>query len=252
LEVFAGNGGINLNREEFLKKYGIDMEYFDFFSESVINEVIKKIENISQISFAPAEKDIFKALSTPLSEAKIVIIGQDPYFQAGAATGLAFEVGNIISWSSPFKQRSLQNIVRNIYESYNGERKNFSKIREEIEKEQFKIAEPPKLFKKWQKQGVMLLNSYFTVKIENDSNTGTSHKKEWEEFFCNLIKYISSKNSSVTYFLWGAHAQSYKSYILSGTVEQSNHPSMAFGNSEKDFLNFKGFKNTKGIINWLG
>ena len=161
-----------MEKEKFLKKYGINSEYSDFFCDPTIREVSEKIEKISKTAFAPAEKDIFKAFSTPLSEAKVVIIGQDPYFQAGAATGLAFEVGNIGSWKEPFKQRSLQNIVRNIYESYTGERKNFSVIRDEIEKELFKIAEPSQIFKLWQKQGVMLLNSYLTVKIDNDSNTG--------------------------------------------------------------------------------
>lgn len=241
-----------MEKEKFLKKYGINSEYSDFFCDSTIREVSEKIEKISKTAFAPAEKDIFKAFSTPLSEAKVVIIGQDPYFQAGAATGLAFEVGNIGSWKEPFKQRSLQNIVRNIYESYTGERKNFSAIRDEIEKELFKIAEPSQIFKLWQKQGVMLLNSYLTVKIDNDSNTGTSHKKEWEEFFCRLIKFISKKNSNIIYFLWGAHAQSYKKQIEAGTVIESNHPSMAFGKSDKDFLNFDGFKKTKELVNWKG
>ena len=43
--------------------------------------------------FYPEEENIFKAFdATPLHRVDVVILGRDPYFRAGQATGLAFAV----------------------------------------------------------------------------------------------------------------------------------------------------------------
>lgn len=241
-----------MDRKVFMEKYGIHEDYYDFFNLELIVEINRIIEIVKKERYAPEEQNIFKALTTSINDAKVVIIGQDPYFQLNAATGLAFEVGNLTSWDVKFKQRSLQNIVRNIYESYNNKRETFSVIRNEIISKHFNLQEPNILFKSWQRQGVILLNSYFTVKIDGGGNTGTSHKSLWEIFFCRLIKFISEKNGNLIYFLWGNHAQNYKKYIVNGIIYESNHPSMAFGKEQQDFLNFEGFKKTKEIIEWIG
>lgn len=240
------------NRVNFMNKYGIDMEYLDFFNEKTVNLLEQNIKKIKEKNFYPEEKNIFAALSTPISSLKTAILGQDPYFQPDAATGLAFEVGTLFSFTEPFPQRSLQNIIRVIYKSYTDDLKPFSKIRDEISSSEFKILPPDTLFKNWKYQGVLLLNSYLTVESLNGENSGTTHKGHWENFSKELISYISEKNKNIVYFLWGAHAQKYEKFIVEGTVYKCNHPAMAFGKTEKDFLLFQGFEKTKNLIDWRG
>ena len=58
----------------------------------------------------PEEKNIFSCMKkTPFNEVKVVILGQDPYHQAGQANGLSFSVnkGAIIP-------PSLKNIYKEI------------------------------------------------------------------------------------------------------------------------------------------
>ena len=240
------------NRVNFMNKYEINMEYFDFFNEKTVNLLKTNIKKIKVKKFYPEEKNIFSALSTPISGIKVAILGQDPYFHEGAATGLAFEVGTLFSFTEPFPQRSLQNIIRVIYKSYCDDLKLFSKIRDEISYSEFKILPPDTLFKSWKTQGVLLLNSYLTVESLSGENSGTSHKEYWDEFSKELISYISEKNKNIIYFLWGAHAQKYEKFITGGTVYKCNHPAMAFGKTEKDFLLFQGFEKTKNLIQWKG
>ena len=116
----------------------------------------------------------------------------------------------------------------------------------------FNILPPKILFKNWQAQGVLLLNSYLTVEASDGENTGTTHKEYWEDFSKELLKFISNKNKNIIYFLWGAHAQKYEKYISTGITYKCNHPAMAFGKTEKDFLNFQGFEKTKNLIHWCG
>ncbi len=240
------------DKNEFMIKYGINREYENFFTEKRVAIIKANLSKIIEKPFFPKESNIFIALSTPISEIKTAILGQDPYFQEEAATGLAFEVGTLTSFTEPFAQRSLQNIIRVIYSSYTGNLKTFTEIREEIVSSNFNILPPKILFKNWQAQGVLLLNSYLTVEASDGENTGTTHKEYWEDFSKELLKFISNKNKNIIYFLWGAHAQKYEKYISTGITYKCNHPAMAFGKTEKDFLNFQGFEKTKNLIHWCG
>lgn len=242
-----------MKTNDFFNKYNIHSSYFDFFTKERINIISKFINKLKESEkFAPKEHSIFRAFENNLQDSKVLIMGKDPYFQPEAATGIAFEVNGLENWQSPFKQRSLQNIIRVIYQTYNGDKKKFSEIRKEIALNKFNLLPPNKLFQSWHNQGVILLNSFLTVKIENGKNTSGSHEKQWNNFTKELLTYISIKNPNINYFLWGAHSNSFSKNIVNGNIYSSNHPSMAFGKSKKDFLFFDGFMETKNIINWLG
>src|SRR5450756_854455 len=58
---------------------------------------------------------ILRFLRTDMNLLQIVILGQDPYPGPGAATGRAFEVCGLKSWSEPFRQVSLKNIIRLVW-----------------------------------------------------------------------------------------------------------------------------------------
>ncbi len=216
-------------------------------------KLILEIEDKIGDNINPEAENVLRFLNQDLSKIKIIILGQDPYPEKGRATGRAFEVGDLNSWNEKFRQVSLKNIIRAIHKVYRGytryeDIKKFSEIQKEIKKEEFEILAPDKLFKSWEKQGVLLLNTYLTV----EAGKPGSHKKIWEKFNENLLNYISQNNKDIKYFLWGKHAESRKEFIKSGKLYISRHPMMCSSKYKEDFLKNSCFKETKNLINWLG
>lgn len=105
----------------------------------------------------PAPDDIFNAFAfTPLSNVKVVILGQDPYHEPGQAHGLSFSVKPSVEIPP-----SLVNIYKELHEDCGCYIPNNGYL------------------KKWADQGVMLLNSVLTVR----AHAANSHKNiGWEEF----------------------------------------------------------------------
>ena len=237
-------------REKFLEEYNIHSDYYDFFT---LDRVIKidnfiKEMDIKKINYTPSRENIFKVFSDSISSRKVCLIGKDPYFQEGVATGLSFEV-NKSSWDDPEINTSLKNIVKLIYKTYTGKSEDINKIREEIENKKFLILPPNKLIKSWKEQGVLLVSAALTTIV----GKAGEHHKFWDPFTRDLLEYISAKNPNIVYFLWGKDAEIFEKNILSGEIIKHNHPAIS-GNlsNEKDFMNGKSFEKTKNIINWTG
>jgi len=231
------------------KNYNKSWEKFIIENQKKILETEEKIgDNIN-----PEPENVLRFLNRDLNKIKVIILGQDPYPEKGRATGRAFEVGDLHFWTEKFRQVSLKNIVRSIHSVYNGhvkyeEIKKFSEIQEEIKRGEFNILPPDELFKSWENQGVLLLNTYLSVEVGNPG----SHKEIWEEFNKNLLKYVSEKNKDIKYFLWGKHAESREKYIKSGELYISRHPMMCSYKYKEDFMKNPCFKETRDLINWLG
>lgn len=181
----------------------------------------------------PPGKHIFKAFDlTPLSEVKVVILGQDPYHGPGQAHGLSFSVPEGIP-APP----SLKNIFKEI-ESDLGQ----------------KMSGYPNL-ESWAKQGVLLLNAVLTVRAAE----AASHSRiGWQEFTDAVIRYISSNCEGVVFMLWGNFARG-KSELIDHSkhcVLEAAHPSPLargafFGcrhfSKANDYLLSQG----KSPINWI-
>lgn len=240
----------NIQRMEFMEKYNIHEDYYDFFTVekvAAINSFIKCME-IRKIEYIPKNEYIFKALRNSISSRKVCILSNEPYSQGEIATGLAFEVKNT-SWVSHEINISLKNILKLLYKTYNGKMEDIEKIRKEIGHNEFAILPPNELFKSWEKQGVLLLNSSLTTIEEK---TG-EHNKFWHPFTRDLMEYISAKNENIVYFLLGKDAEQFEKNILNGEVIKSNHPAKGgHSEGEKDFLKGDFFEKTKDTINWLG
>jgi len=180
-------------------------------------------------------------------------LGQDPYPEKGRATGRSFEVGDLRDWNDKFRQVSLKNIIRLIHKNYNNiedynEIRKFSTIQEEIKNKNFIILQPDEIFKSWEKQGVLMLNTYLSV----ESGKPGSHIAIWEDFSESLLRFISSSNKSINWFLWGKQAEEKSQYIISGNKYISRHPMMCSEKYKDDFLKSNCFKDTMNIIDWLG
>lgn len=240
----------NIQRMEFMEKYNIHEDYYDFFTVekvTAINSFIKCME-IRKIEYIPKNEYVFKALRSSISSRKVCILSNEPYSQGEIATGLAFEVKNT-SWVNHEINISLKNILKLLYKTYNGKMEDIEKIRKEINHNEFNILPPNELFKSWEKQGVLLLNSSLTAIEEK---TG-EHNKFWHPFTRDLMEYISAKNENIVYLLWGKDAEQFEKNILNGEIIKSNHPAKGgHSEGEKDFLKGDFFEKTKNTINWLG
>lgn len=140
---------------------------------------------------------------TPLTNAKVVIVGQDPYHGPGQAEGLAFSV--------PIGQK-LPPSLRNIFKEL---------LRD--------LGQQPAMsghLVEWAKRGVLLLNTSLTVE---DGAAASHAKKGWESLTDALIAATARDPAPKVYLLWGAHAQAKAPLVESAgqghLVLQSNHPS---------------------------
>lgn len=223
------------------------------FLDKDVREELKTIEERIGSNINPDYINVLRFMKSDLEIVKVVILGQDPYPEKGRATGRAFEVGDLESWNHKFRQVSLKNIIRLIHKSYSNIEKyedilTFSEIQKEIKEGKFPILPPSEIFKSWEEQGVLLLNTYLTVEA---GKTG-SHISIWEPFSKRLLEYISNKNKNVNYFLWGKQAKEKSKYLEYGKLYISRHPMMCSVKYDDDFLKSSCFKDTMTIINWLG
>ncbi|CAL4319807.1 Uracil-DNA glycosylase [Buchnera aphidicola (Panaphis juglandis)] len=152
----------------------------------------------------PNKFDVFNAFRfTPFHKIKIVIIGQDPYYNFNQAHGLAFSVqeGCVIP-------PSLINIYKEIINDLS------------LPKNYYNNGD----LTKWAIQGVFLLNTILTVesgKPKSHSNIG------WQEFTDSVIQYINDYLNGVVFLLWGNSAQMKKRIINHNhhLVLCASHPS---------------------------
>ena len=159
-------------------------------------------EKVAGKKIFPPGSQIFRAFElTPVSDVKVVILGQDPYHGLGQAHGLSFSVPDGVA-APP----SLKNIFKEI-ESDLGVR----------------MSGYPNL-EKWARQGVLLLNAVLTVR----SGEAASHSKiGWQEFTDAVIKYISDNCEGVVFMLWGNFARTKRDLIDTSRhhVLEAAHPS---------------------------
>ena len=206
-------------------------------------------KNIDFENMTPPRQRVLNFMKGSLTNVKVVIVGQDPYPQNGVATGRAFEVAGLESWGAKYRNTSLKNILRVLYRLQTGQIKLFKEIVSLIENGKFDILPPHFIFKYWESQGVLLLNSTLTCEIGNPD----SHSKLWQGFTDNLFQYISQSNSSAVWFVWGKRALERMSSIKSKKLV-STHPMLCSDKREDDFLysNETHFEQTKGLVDWIG
>lgn len=132
--------------------------------------------------FPPAD-DIFNAFHlTPLSQVKVLILGQDPYHNDGQAHGLCFSVKPEVDIPP-----SLENIYKELKEDLGCYIPNNGYL------------------VKWARQGVLMLNTVLTVR----AHQANSHQGQgWEQFTDAIIHTVNQVDRPIVYLLWGRPAQS--------------------------------------------
>lgn len=179
----------------------------------------------------PPQADIFRAFDlTPLSEVRVVILGQDPYHGPGQANGLAFSVH-----AGQKAPPSLRNILKEVWDDVGGM--------------------PWVDLSRWAEQGVFLLNAVLTVE---EKKPGSHGKFGWEAFTDEVIRTISQRQPHVVFMLWGNYAHKKEALIDSSKhlVLKAPHPSPLsayqgfFGS--KHFSQANAFLEGKGlpVVKW--
>ena len=195
MQFFRGEPNIDDSWKEIFN-VEFNKEYFSLIDSTLFKEI--EIENV----ICPSRELIFNAFKLlPFDNVKVVILGQDPYHGFGQAHGLSFSVPKGIR-----PPPSLINIFNDL-ESDLG----------------YNIPKHGDLTF-WANQGVLLLNSFLTVKLGNP----LSHQKiGWELFTDHIIEELSKNQQHLVFILWGKFAQS-KSKLIDASkhlIIQSAHPS---------------------------
>ena len=131
---------------------------------------------------------------------KVVIFGQDPYFQKDLANGLAFSVN---------KDKPIPASLRNIFK--------------EIKNDLGIVKDQKGCLKNWANQGVLLLNASLTVEI---SNPGSHSNIGWNNFIFDVIDILNNRGE-IVFMLWGNNAKKYHNRInkKNNLVLMASHPS---------------------------
>lgn len=168
-----------------------------------LDTIVEKIDQETQSkTIFPSPDDVFRVFETRPEDIKVVILGQDPYYNIGQANGLAFSVNDDVP-----APRSLKNIFK------------------ELESDIKLVRTNPNLTD-WHEQGVFLLNTALTVP-EKEPN---AHKKLWKRFTDDLLVYLTKVNPDILYVMWGGNAKEHGLRIeqeLNGNdnILYSSHPS---------------------------
>ncbi len=189
MSVQIGNDWDDLLAEEWKKPY------YQTLRRLLIREY-------QQFTVYPPAEHIFDALKyVSYQNCRVVILGQDPYHEAGQANGLAFSVkkGVVIP-------PSLRNIYQELYDDIG--------------------IRPPSHgdLSAWARHGVLLLNATLTVR-EHQAN---SHEAiGWRVLTDQIVRLLGKREEPLAFVLWGRFAQSKRPLILnpSDLVLMAPHPS---------------------------
>lgn len=188
-----------------------------------LREFLKQTYQADDSIYPPVHL-IFNAFNlTPLSQVKVVILGQDPYHSAGQAMGLSFSVPKTIP-----KPPSLNNILKEMADDIGTHYSAHGDLTY------------------WAQQGVFLLNSALTVK-EAEPN---SHKNAgWDVFTDAVIDVINEQTEHVVFILWGKFAQKKGKYINTDKhlILTAVHPSPLAAN-RGGFFGSKPFSKTNDYL----
>ena len=175
--------------EKMLSPYinGLDFDH-------IMNTLVANVNRGRR--FTPRFKDVFNAFyECPYDDVKVVIVGQDPYPQLGSADGLAF------SCSKKGKaEKSLQYILK------------------ALEDEDGDVD-----LKRWANQGVLLINTAFTVEI----NKIGSHYHIWKPFTEYLFENLNRHKKNTVFILMGKKAEEWQTLLPNCKILKCPHPASA-------------------------
>ena len=163
--------------------------------QAKLESVIERLENED---IAPPIDKVLRVFSKPVTDYRVVIVGQDPYPTPGYANGLAFSVDPGIP--------KLPASLRNIFTEYCSDTG---------------FAQPKNGdLSNWANNGVALLNTSLSLNLK-DKRAHLSIG--WQEITSAVLAAFALQGSVA--ILWGSHAQKVGSVFTTEARIESVHPS---------------------------
>ena len=194
------------------------------FAKPYYRELYKKVkEEYATHMIFPPSNEVFSAFElTPLADVKVVILGQDPYHNVGQAHGLCFSVKPDVEIPP-----SLVNIYKELHDDLGCYIPNNGYL------------------VKWEKQGVLMLNTVLTVR----AHQANSHRGiGWEEFTNAAIRVLNEQDRPIVFILWGSPAQRKKEMLNNPKhlILEAPHPSPL--SAYRGFFGSKPFSQTNAFL----
>jgi uracil-DNA glycosylase len=159
----------------------------------------RKIE--SGEDYLPASNLVMRAFEAPIDQARVLIVGQDPYPTRGHAIGLSFAVDPSIQ---PLP-RSLNNILR------------------ELKDDLGRGVSAQGNLQLWADSGVLLLNRHLTTE---ETEPAAHENLGWGAFTDLAVSVLNhQRGRRLVAILWGNQAQQLASKLPDAQVISSAHPS---------------------------
>jgi uracil-DNA glycosylase len=155
-------------------------------------------EQLENEEIAPPLEKVFRVFSKPVTDYRVVIVGQDPYPTPGYANGLAFSVEPNI--------KKLPASLRNIFNEYTSDTG-------------FATPKSGDL-SSWASNGVALINSSLSLNLRDKKAHLTIG---WQAITSAALTALALQGSIA--ILWGSHAQKVGSVFDSNSRIESVHPS---------------------------
>jgi len=198
---------ININNiiekfESKLKNTGWEPIFKTFFESEIFQTVIYKLKDEAENDrrFTPKLKDIFNSfIYCPYDKLKVIIIGQDPYPQINVADGISFSC----SYTNK-EQPSLRYIFDELQQQYPNSSRDTD-------------------LKRWSEQGVLMLNTAFTVQIGKIG----SHYELWKPFTHHILQSINRDFKKLPVALLGKKAEEWQIRLNSQNIMKVPHPASA-------------------------
>lgn len=175
--------------------------------------------------YLPAGEHVLRAFAEPMADARVLIVGQDPYPTPGHPIGLSFAVDAHVR---PLP-RSLQNIYRELRDDLGVETPEHGDLTA------------------WSKQGVVLLNRVLTVA----PGAPASHKGwGWEDVTQCAIEALAARGGPLVAVLWGAQARSLAPLLGEVPRIESPHPSPL--SASRGFFGSRPFSRANALLESQG
>jgi len=171
--------------------------------------------------YLPAGDHVLRAFQRPLTDVRVLIVGQDPYPTPGHPIGLSFAVDAHVR---PLP-RSLSNIYRELAAD---------------------LGEQPPAhgdLTGWADAGVLLLNRVLTVE---PGRSGSHRGKGWEQVTDAAIGALVDRDRPLVAILWGKDAQTLRPALGDTPVIASAHPSPM--SADRGFFGSRPFSRANELL----
>ncbi len=176
-------------------------------------------------SYLPAGDRVLRAFQQPLSDVRVLIMGQDPYPTPGHPVGLSFSVAPDV--------RRLPASLLNIFREYSAD-----------------LGYPAPSngdLTPWTERGVLLLNRVLTVEPRKP---GSHRGQGWEEVTEQAIRALAARGHPLVAILWGRDARNLAPLLEGVPLIESAHPSP--NSADRGFFGSRPFSRASALLEQQG